>query len=50
VTADVFLMGSTDFDRANNTPMATSEATDSISAKRLNANEDNFESEMALAA
>jgi hypothetical protein len=37
------------FDRASNKPTATSEATDLISAKNVNANDDSF-TPMALAA
>jgi hypothetical protein len=37
------------FDRASNNPTATSEATDLISANKVNANDDSF-TPMALAA
>ena len=44
----MFLMGLTSFDRVNNNLRATSEATDLISAKKVNANDDVYD--MALAA
>ena len=43
-----FMMGMTSFDRASNNLKATSEATDLISAKLVNANDDVYN--MALAA
>jgi hypothetical protein len=44
----MFLMGVRRLDRASNKPTATSEATDLISANKVNANDDVYE--MALAA
>ena len=44
----MFSEGMTGFDRASNKPTATSEATDLISAKNVNANDASYE--MALAA
>ena len=44
----MFSEGMTGFDRASNKPTATSEATDLISAKLVNANDDVYN--MALAA
>ena len=43
-----FMMGLTSFDRVSNTLRATSEATDLISAKKVNANDEVYD--MALAA
>jgi len=44
----MLLWGRNGFDGASNKPTATSEATDLISAKQVNANDDVYE--MALAA
>jgi hypothetical protein len=44
----MLLWGRNGFDRASNKPTATSEATDLISAKLVNANDDVYD--MALAA
>ena len=44
----MFVMGLTSFDRVNNNLRATSEATDLISAKNVNANDASYD--MALAA
>ncbi len=40
----------TGFDRASNKPTATSEATDLISAKNVNANDASYDQELPLAA
>ena len=45
----MLLWGRNGFDGASNKPTATSEATDLISAKTVNANDDSF-TPMALAA
>ena len=44
----MLLMGMTSFDRVSNNLEATSEATDLISAKKVNANDSNYD--LALAA
>lgn len=43
----MLLMGVTSFDRASNNLKATSEATDLISAKTINANDDVYAMELA---
>ena len=43
----MFLMGMTSFDRASNNLKATSEATDLISAKNVNANDASYDQALA---